>query len=517
MAEPAPAPHDPSPGAAAAPRWSIWAALAAIIVLAAVLRVWGLRGECFYSDECASTRHLGAPSLVQFLTLVRSADPPMTPVFFVLEYGWARLVGQDPARLRLLPLFFGLVAVPLVYLLGRLVHGRAGGLAAALFFSCSLPQIYYAQEMRPYALVLVLTLLALIALWQALHRQRAGVWWLLHWTCCTLVVWCHLFTVFFLAGVGVFLLLLAVMRRRWSLPLWWGLSQAPNALLLLLWVRSINYGELAVAASWRLEIVHSYLQPLSDWLLFAGAGVPLFRDMPLAGGMHMAGLLWRFFAVVFLLYLALSAWRMMPSRTRGGVADRTAFVFVTTLLCVPSLLLFAVSATVYACHGSRYVLYGSIPFALMVGGAVALLPRRWMRAVLVAAITAVQVANLGVHPKPWRPDARAAARHLQTMAGPDAVLTACVAADIPSLVMADEKGLPMRRIIGCERIEDLASVFENGEPARAPENWLIVWTHQRQPESLKPFEASLRAAGWNMDRVQFGTVNPVFVYRASHP
>ncbi len=502
-------------------KWAVWLAVAALVVIAGGLRGWKLDGECYYSDECASVQHLSAGSLSEFLSRVRTSDPPMTPAFFVLEYGWSRMVGQGAARLRLLPLFLGLLAIPLLYLLGALVYGRRGGLAAAMFFTFSLTQIYYSQEMRPYALVLVLALLSLIALWHGLRKEQARRWWALHWLCNILLPWCHLFTVFFVLSQGCYLLAWSAQRRRWTVPFWWGLSQVPNAVLLFLWVHSINYAELSTAASWRLEIVHSYLQPLSDFLEFAGAGVPLFRDMPLAGGRNMAAIMWRFFGLLVLLYLVLNAWRGARRLRRGADPEAgrvwESFLFVVTLLAVPSVTLFLVSALVYSCHSSRYVLYGSIPFALLLGGCVALLPGKWARGLVVASILAVQCINLAVHPKPWRPDTVAAAGYLETRTGKDAHLTVHHASDIPSLLLASPKGFPARVIDGVVHLDEIVPAFQESARQAEKDNWLLVSTHQLALEKLAAVEDGLRAGGWTLERAQFGEVNPIYVYRVYRP
>jgi len=67
-------------------RLAVLAVLAALVALGAWLRLWGLYRESAYSDEVASLQHLDAPTLSEFLRRERISDPPMTPLYFTLEY-----------------------------------------------------------------------------------------------------------------------------------------------------------------------------------------------------------------------------------------------------------------------------------------------------------------------------------------------------------------------------------------------------------------------------------------------
>ena len=66
------------------------AALAAVILLGLALRMYRLGEECIWHDEYVSFQFLDAPSLGDFLRQTRAADPPMMPLYFTLEYYWAR-------------------------------------------------------------------------------------------------------------------------------------------------------------------------------------------------------------------------------------------------------------------------------------------------------------------------------------------------------------------------------------------------------------------------------------------
>ena len=76
------------------------------MLLAFALRVYKLDEESIWTDESVSYRYLDAPSLREFLTQERSLDPPMAPGYFVVEYYWAKWVGLDLYRVRMLSVLF---------------------------------------------------------------------------------------------------------------------------------------------------------------------------------------------------------------------------------------------------------------------------------------------------------------------------------------------------------------------------------------------------------------------------
>ena len=102
------------------------------------------------------------------------------PLYYVLLSGWTRLAGTSDAALRLFSTACALACLPLLWVTGRQLGGRATGLVAAALFAFSPPVLYYAAEGRMYALTWVFGL-ALAAL--AFRAAADGARWP------TLVAW----------------------------------------------------------------------------------------------------------------------------------------------------------------------------------------------------------------------------------------------------------------------------------------------------------------------------------------
>jgi len=99
--------------------------------------IWIMSGESFCRDF-----------------LVYSAKPPL---FTILVFFWQNISGQE-YFLRLPSLFFGVLNVFQIYLLGEVLFDKKVGLGAALLLAFSPLHIYYSQELSPYTLVLSLVL-----------------------------------------------------------------------------------------------------------------------------------------------------------------------------------------------------------------------------------------------------------------------------------------------------------------------------------------------------------------------
>jgi hypothetical protein len=308
----------------------------------------------------------------------------------------------------------------------------------------------------------------------------------------------------------------------------WGGLQAPSVLLLFQWVRSINSAELEVAAEWRNKMVHTYLMPLGDFLLFSGAGVPTFRDVTAFRGQQMGGIMWRVFLPILLCVFAATFFRWQRRRPRQ---ERTtdAFCFLFPWLVIPSAALFLISAGVYACHSSRYVIYGSIPFLIFVGAAVSFLRRPALQILAVMFLISLYSFNLYAHPGPWRHDFKSVAAFLKThMSKSDALvfyhvsawpgLEYCMALSNSAAGEKDgnEPGLGVlpATVKGMrEFTEVLAYLGARPDLASSTPIWLFMSHYGDLEPETKQLEQAFDRNGQSASKWQFGYVRPIILYR----
>jgi len=153
------------------------AAVAALTVLAAVLRFTRIGHQGFWFDEAntAGDIHFSAGAMLGLLP----ANETTPPLFYVVAWVWARVFGFSQVSLRALPALAGVVTVPIVYLTARKLISSRAGLVAAALTACNPFLIWYSQEFRPYEPLVLLSALGLLAFAYILERAdtRAILAW----------------------------------------------------------------------------------------------------------------------------------------------------------------------------------------------------------------------------------------------------------------------------------------------------------------------------------------------------
>lgn len=152
-----------------AARW----ALAAILLLGAALRLCALGQESLWADEYHSLLNATQPNC-RAVCLSAWNQGVQAPYFLIL-HDFIRVAGQSDLALRLPSAVFGVLAIGVMYLLGRgLFSGKiAPALLAAAILAISPMHVWYSQEARPYALQVLVELLALLALVRGLRSTDA--------------------------------------------------------------------------------------------------------------------------------------------------------------------------------------------------------------------------------------------------------------------------------------------------------------------------------------------------------
>ena len=376
--------------------------LGAIILLAAVIRVVVLDNQSLWADE-ALTAYETRLSFTAMLHVVRTVEVT-PPLYSVLVWGWAKLLGTGPETLRALSAIAGIALVPLAYAATRELVSRRAGLVAAALIAVNPFAIWYSQEARSYMLLALLTGAAFLFFARSLRAPTRG----------NLAAW---------AVLGS----LAVATHFFA-----GFAIAPQVILLL-WRHRTRATAIAVAAVALAQLAIAPLA-LSDTSASHGTGwiarVPvssriattavewvggnLYRRTTLAEGLALgAGLI-----VIGGLLLCFGRRDGAPGR---GV---TAALVVTACMFVGPLILGALGQDYFL---SRNAIPALVPAATVIAAACTMprLPRVGaVFAVLLFAGFAAATAEIQTHPFLQRANWRLVARSLGPAAYPRAVLAA---------------------------------------------------------------------------------------------
>ena len=271
--------------------------------VASVLRFATLDVQSYWYNE-AATAVLAKLGFADMLAEIpRMEGNP--PLYYVLAWGWSRLFGTGEAGLRSLSALAGTAMVPAAYAAGTQLAGRRTGVSIAALAAFAPLLVWFSQEARPYMLLALLTVLALVYFLRVLEAGRpreVGVWAVLS----MLALATHYFALFAIApqaawllwrcrrrtpvliglgaiaGLAAGLLPLALDQQepaKTSIPGSLGTRAVELPKQLLIGFNSVAERPLAVAAA--------ALVALGAWLAWRG-GARARRAAALAGGLGAA-------------------------------------------------------------------------------------------------------------------------------------------------------------------------------------------------------------------------------------
>ena len=144
------------------------------------------------------------------------------PLYFTILWASARIIGFGDDAVRVPSIIFGVLLIPLVYLLGKEAYDRRTGAVGAVIVSVAPYAVWYSQEARMYALLMVL---GVIALWAQLRIFHRGGWypWIVY-TVASIAMMC---TQYF----GIWQLLTQQLVFVGAIVVRWRRHQRPGALL----------------------------------------------------------------------------------------------------------------------------------------------------------------------------------------------------------------------------------------------------------------------------------------------
>ena len=132
----------------------------AVAALAAALRWFRIDAQSLWYDEGISAHQL-TRSFPEILRAAALDTHP--PLYYWALKAWGDTFGSSELDLRSLSAVCGLLAVVLTWLIGRLLFGPLPATLAALLLAAAPLAVYYSQEVRMYAQVTMLSLVAVYA------------------------------------------------------------------------------------------------------------------------------------------------------------------------------------------------------------------------------------------------------------------------------------------------------------------------------------------------------------------
>jgi uncharacterized membrane protein len=205
---------------------SRWIAFCTFVALA--LRLFRLGHQSFHIDELISIESAGyAVGATFWKGLLHEIHGPLTSA---LLHGWMRL-GETETWLRLLYVVPSVLTVPLFYRLGRGLAGDATGRIASFAVAISPFQVWYGQEVRNYAWLLLFVTGALIAFVRIWDGRGDRSTWIALTSLLALSLLTNYSTVFLIVALTV----LVLARKDRAVIVRWFPTTVALALLFLPW------------------------------------------------------------------------------------------------------------------------------------------------------------------------------------------------------------------------------------------------------------------------------------------
>jgi mannosyltransferase len=139
------------------------------------LRFYQLGFNSLWLDEIASYEYaIGTfPEMWQRMTNGTDFNPPL---YFVLQHFMIPVFGTTEWGIRLLSAIFGVLTIPVMYLVGKEFDDKFTGLIAAGIITFSPFLIVYSQEARPYAITMFLVSVMVLFYLKAMKSNDVKEW-----------------------------------------------------------------------------------------------------------------------------------------------------------------------------------------------------------------------------------------------------------------------------------------------------------------------------------------------------
>jgi mannosyltransferase len=376
-----------------------WWPLAALIVLAAALRLATLTEQGFWYDEAFTPVHVLHAGLGATLkSFVHSENTP--PLWYLLAWADARVLGDGALALRLPSALAGIATVPVVWAIGSELAGRRAALIGAALVAVNPLFVWYSQEARAYGLFVFFAALAMLCFARLLH-EPSGTRATLFALSGALALLTHYFAAFLLVPMALWLLRERAVRRA-ALPAIGALALVGLALLPLISAQG-GHGTQWIgrwALSSRLQAIPQYyLTGYSGGPL--GHGVELLVALPLLAGALLGG------------------WRLLTAPGRGAASPAREGAAICLWIAAFAVL----APIVLAVFGADYLaprnLVGAmIPLSVLIAILLATVdgPLGWLLAAVGAAAFLAITIDIDLSPRLQRGNWRDVAKLLRAPA-----------------------------------------------------------------------------------------------------
>lgn len=355
-----------------------WRLAIVFILVGFALRLFRLDAQALTGDEAFTIVNWTRLPLSTVFSTIALIDP-QPPATMLTIIGWIRVVGDSVFAARMLSALAGTITLAAAYALGRKLGNHRVALFALAFATLSPVYVWYAQDVRGYALWIAVSAVSAWAFLQAVTQPARRGRWLVYIGLAALGLYTYYLEAFLIIAQNLYVLTCLPHNRRLLKP--WITSQLAIAALVAPWylqpsLRNSGYEPTAgdVNLPWVFEA-----------LLF-GETLPARLNPELfAIGMQVftaASIIGIILTIAAIITLARSRWHH-------------AAVFLPLYALVPTLMLAVL--TVVTGEGffrPRYVAASAMAYILLAAYLIEILLQYARQRVTAAQVTYTSLAGL---------------------------------------------------------------------------------------------------------------------------
>ena len=327
-----------------------------IILLATVIRFFGITKSSIWHDEGFSAMLSGRGWLDVWLGSARDVHPPL---YYELLHGWGLVFGSSSLALRSLSAICGVIVVGLGYQISLKISKRHNLAAlAGVILALNPFLVRYSQEARMYGVLGVFMLIAMLGLIRVVNDYKDKLGYLLYIVGISAGLYTHYFTVLVVASFWVYILSIFVTSRK--------AKKSSNSLLLDWRWWLANVAALAVFLPWLPNMIKQLTRAQGlGWL--SKTSIATFNDT-----------IWQFFTftdahkiwplvywVFPLLLLVIIFYAVRQDKTKQH------FVRLLSIFCLFPIFLAITASLAKPIFHERYFVFTTIGICIIIAFAIA--------------------------------------------------------------------------------------------------------------------------------------------------
>ncbi len=340
--------------------------------MGSILRIYHLGTEDLWLDEIFT---IGDARQSVFKLLPHVLENGAFPFLAVLIHFTMRLFGESAITVRLPSCIFGILGIPMIFLVGRKMFNDIVGLCTACFLAISPYHIYYSQEARAYTLQIFL-LLAVIFFFLKVIEDNSPINWLLFLGCELLATFAHWYSTIMILSINLYFVFLWISKKEIRLrTLSWIISQSIYLIVTIPWLLTLSSYHVWEKAKW--------IPPLSPKVI-----PETFYDFStsITEMNFPAWILW-FGSLIFCILFFLAFVRRF-SGNKNDLGDKSNFSFSLSLalFIFPIVIFYLYSLRLNSYLAWRYLIIALPGFYLLSAQGLTWITSRWVKTLFLILI-----------------------------------------------------------------------------------------------------------------------------------